>query len=244
MSTTTYVLTGAAVASATLAVVAYRDYSAYCALGDHGLPGNFKGWRTQLKMARHSRKDTTVPAPYDLATEAAIAGPHSTGVFLSPGIPPRDGSRPTVPGFAAPQRQVTDTASAAMKKKMYDHMEALSKANPALLQYELSVLEGPVPALQLKADHERPVALAKTRGEIAHIHPPDGSTHLVLSLADSKDLIEKSWGQRHRLSGTRLGWGYTLAYAPRNDDEFELWKRIVAAAARHACAGIGELQTV
>ncbi|KAJ4165360.1 hypothetical protein LMH87_006994 [Akanthomyces muscarius] len=249
MSTVQYAVAGAAIASATLAIVAYRDYSAYCALGDHGLPANFSGWCTQLKFTRNSRKDTTVPAPYDLAAAAAAAGPRSTESFLLPAggsLPPRDGARPRIPGFTAPQRQVTDTASPAMKARMYAHLEALTKANAKLLQYELSTLEGPVPALQLHKDQAaaRPKHLHRTRGELAHIHPPDGSTHLVLSLADSRRIIETGWGQRHRLSGTMLGWGYTLFYAPRNEDEFQLWKSVVAAAAKYACADLGQVQLV
>lgn len=245
MSATQYAVTGAAVVSATLFIIAYRDYRAYCALGDHGLPGNFQGWRTQLKLARNSRKDTTVPMPYDLETEAAAAGAHSKESFIAQSfLPLRTGGRPTIPGFAAPQRQVTETASAAMKERMYSYMEELARANAALLQYELSTLEGPVPALQLNKNQERPLWLRKTRGELAHIHPPDGSTHLVLSLVDSKEVIEKGWGQRHRLSGTLLGWGYTLMYAPRNDDEFELWKGVVTAAAGYACADVSKVQRV
>ncbi|TQV96642.1 hypothetical protein V2A60_002971 [Cordyceps javanica] len=243
-STAQYAVAGAAVALASALVVAYRDYSAYCALGDHGLPGNFKGWCTQLKFTRNSRKDTTVPAPYDLAAEAALAGPHSAEVFLPTKLPARDGARPRIPGFTAPQRQVSDTASAAMKARMYDHLEALAGANTGLLQYDLSTLEGPVPALQLHRDQDRPKHLQRTRGEVAHIHPPDGSTHLVLSLADSRHLIETAWGQRHRLSGTMLGWGYTLFYAPRNEDEFQLWKGAVAAAAKYACADLGKVELV
>ncbi|ATY60765.1 phospholipase carboxylesterase [Cordyceps militaris] len=244
MSTTQYLVGGVVFASATLLAIAYRDYSAYCALGDHGLPGNFSGWCTQLRFTRNSRKDTTVPAPYDLATAAAAAGPHSAEAFLPAHLPARDGARPKIPGFTAPQRQVTDMASAAMKERMYGYLEALTRANPALLQYELSTLEGPVPALQLHRDQTRPKHLQRTRGEMAHIHPPDGSTHLSLSLADSRRIIETAWGQRHRLSGTMLGWGYTLVYAPRNEDEFQQWKDFVAAAAKYACADIGKVQLV
>ncbi|KAM3473789.1 hypothetical protein MY5147_004596 [Beauveria neobassiana] len=245
-----YAVAGAAVALATLIVIAYRDYSAYCALGDHGLPGNFKGWCIQLKFTRNSRKDTTVPAPYDLAVEAALLGPHADKSFLPPPsrrlpfLPPRDGPRPSIPGFTAPQRQITDTASPAMKARMYAHLEALTKANATLLQYDLSTLEGPVPALQLHKHQNRPEHLRKTRGELAHIHPVDGSTHLVLSLPDSRRIIETRWGQRHRLSGTMLGWGYTLVYAPRNEREFEVWKDVVAAAAKYSCADLGEIKLV
>ncbi|OAA69048.1 hypothetical protein ISF_03423 [Cordyceps fumosorosea ARSEF 2679] len=247
MSTTQYAVAGAAVALSTLLVVAYRDYRAYCALGDHGLPGNFSGWCTQLKLTRKSRKDTLVPAPYDLAIEAARTGPHAAESFLPAApLPARAGHRPSIPGFTAPQRQVSDAASAAMKARMAGHLEALAHTNPTLLQLELSKLEGPVPALQLHKDREavRPRHLQRTRGEVAHVHPPDGSTHLVLSLADSRRLIEAGWGQRHRLSGTLLGWGYTLFYAPRNDAEFHVWKDTVAAAAKYACADLGKVDLV
>lgn len=240
----TYILTAGAVASATVLIVAYRDYSAYVAMGPHGLPDTFWGWYKQLKMARRARKDTTVPAPYDLKTVADAHGPHATESFFKSPLQPRRGTRPTIPGFAAPQRQITATAEPEMKKRMYAYLDEFVGCNKTTLQSELSVLEGPVPAVQLKNGLDRPKFLNPTRGEMVHVHPPDGSTHMVLSLADSKDVIEKGWGQRHRLSGGLLGWGYTLIYAPRNDEEFDIWKKIVAGAASYCCADIAEIRSV
>lgn len=229
------------------AVIAYRDYRAYIALGPHGLPDTFWGWYTQLRMAAKARKDTTVPAPYDLEI---VGGPHDRESFLPTtalgGLSWRPGKAPQVPGFVAPQRQVTDAASTEMKKAMFAYLDALVAANDKALQTQTSVLEGPVPAMGLSeevGEQDRPEALQSTRGEMCHIHPPDGSTHLVMSLTDQKRVIELGWGRRHRLSGGgRLPWNYTFIYAPRDDDELEVWKSVVQAGASFCCAGFSRIQ--
>lgn len=230
------------------AAIAYRDYRAYIALGPHGLPDTFWGWYTQLRMSLKSRKDTTIPAPYDMDT---VAGPHDRESFLpktvAGGLSWRPGNKaPQVPGFVAPQRQVTDIASTEMKKAMFAYLDALVAANDKALQTQTSVLEGPVPAMGLSEEvktQDRPEVLRSTRGELCHIHPPDGSTHLVMSLTDQKRVIELGWGRRHRLSGGgRLPWNYTFIYAPRNDEELEVWKTIVQAGATFCCAGFSRIQ--
>jgi hypothetical protein len=229
------------------AVIAYRDYRAYTALGPHGLPDTFWGWYAQLRMTTKARKDTTVPAPYNLD---AVAGPHDSESFLpntaAGGLSWRRGQAPQVPGFVAPQRQVTDMASAGMKRAMFVYLDALVSANDRMLQTQTSVLEGPVPALGLKEEvsaQDRPEVLRSTRGEMCHIHPPDGSTHLIMSLRDQKKVIELGWGRRHRLSGGgRLPWNYTFIYAPRDDDELAAWKSIVQAGAGFCCAGLARIR--
>lgn len=239
-----------AIAIGTVAV-AYLDYRSYVALGPHGLPDTFQGWVTQLKMTRKSRKDTTVPAPYDLNT---VAGPHDKRSFLpethAGGLSWRPGNKaPQVAGFAAPQRQMTEQASGAMKKAMFGYLDALVAANGEALQTQTSVLEGPVPALGMKGfaqmrPEDRPQVLTRTKGEMCHIHPPDGSTHLVMSLADQRRVIELGWGRRHRLSGSSiLPWNYTFIYAPRNEEELEAWKTIVTAGARFCCADACDIAT-
>lgn len=232
-------------------IVAYRDYLAYVSLGPHGLPDTFWGWHKQLRMSLKSRKDTTVPAPYDLDS---AAGPHDRERFLpktaAEGLSWRPGNKaPQVPGFVAPQRQTTDIASDKTKKAMLGFLDALVASNADALQTQTSILEGPVPAMGIKdyksmSEASKPKALALTRGEICHIHPPDGSTHLVLSLADQQRVIELGWGRRHRLSGGGfLPWNFTFIYAPRNEEEIAVWERIVIASAKFCCAGIAEIQT-
>lgn len=228
------------------AVVAYHDYRSYVALGPHGLPDTFWGWYRQLQMTRIARKDTTAPAPYDLKL---VGGPHDTINFLpetqSEGLSWRPGNKvPEIPGFVAPQRQLTQQATAGMKKAMYKYFDSLAASNDEVVQIQTSVLEGPVPAMGMKGFGEmtesvRPQVLKATRGEMCHIHPPDGSTHLILSLADQKKVIELGWGRRHRLSGGgMLPWNYTFIYAPRNEEEMATWKTIVNAAVRFCCADV------
>lgn len=231
-------------------LITYHDYRSYVALGPHGLPDTFWGWYRQLQMTRISRKDTTVPAPYDFNS---VAGPNDGTSFLPKGhaaaLSWRPGNKaPQIPGFVAPQRQVTEQASAATKKAMYRYLDALATANSEVLQIETSVLEGPVPAMafkgfKAKTASDKPAVLRSTRGEMCHIHPPDGSTHLLMSLTDQKRVIELGWGRRHRLSGgPMLPWNYTFIYAPRDDDEMEVWKAIVVAGAAFCCAGVADIK--
>lgn len=237
-----YAAAAATAATTTLLIIAYRDYSAFVALGPSGLPNTFSGWYTQLKMRRRARSDTTVPAPYDLDEALKVAGPHASSSYL--GERPttrRAGSRPKIPNFAAPQRQLTAVASESVKAQMTGFLQSLVEANGSVLQMELSMLEGPVPAVQLKKGVDAPDWLKHTRREMIHVHPPDGSTHVLLSLADSKTLIAQGWAERHRLSGVMVPWGYTLVYAPRDQAEYKVWQGIVLAAARYCCSGVSEI---
>ncbi|CAJ2504940.1 Uu.00g123340.m01.CDS01 [Anthostomella pinea] len=224
---------------------AYQDYRAYVALGPHGLPDTFRGWCTQLQMVLISRpeKETTVPAPWSMADMVRAYGTNAARSFLTRPLSPRSGSRPQLCKYVAPQRQMNDRASQTMKEDMFAYLRTLAEVNPAVLQVGNSFLEGPVPgALQLRQDVDIPDFLTKTKGEIAHIHPPDGSTHLELSPADSKTVIELGWGQRHRLSGPYIPWGYTLVYAPKDRREMEEWKNVVGAAARYCAAELEAVQ--
>ncbi|KAK9771448.1 hypothetical protein SCAR479_11927 [Seiridium cardinale] len=232
------IATGAALAP--LLVVAYNDYRFYVSMGPHGLPDNLWGYCVQLLASPLSRKDTTVPGPYNLAKAAKANGPNSTESYLQKPLKPRSGDRPELCGFVAPQRQLTEQGTDEMKKAMNAYLDEFVAENSSLFQRELSRIEGPFPAVQLNEGSALPPFLP--RGELIHVHPHDGSTHVVLSLVDSATVIEKGWGQRHRLSGTFLTWGYTLVYAPRNKEEFTIWKDIVAAGASFSSAGLGSVK--
>ena len=198
-------------------------------------------------MTGKARRDTTVPAPYDFDT---VAGPHDKTSYLptsaAQGLSWRPGNKaPKVANFVAPQRQTSDLATDAMKGKMFEYLDEIAAKTPNILQTRLSILEGPIPSLGVKdfaALKDKPDIFRVTRGEMCHIHPPDGSTHLTLSLTDQKLLIELGWARRHPLSGVILPWGYTFLYAPRNEKEFETWKRVVNASVKFCCADIGEVR--
>ncbi|OAL00749.1 hypothetical protein IQ06DRAFT_348095 [Phaeosphaeriaceae sp. SRC1lsM3a] len=244
------ILTTAGVLSLTFIALAYQDYRSYVALGPHGLPDTFRGWYTQLKMSRRARKDTAVPAPYDIND---VAGPFDRKSYLpqdaAHALKWRPGNKaPRVPGFTAPQRQTSDQASEEMKQAMYAHLDHIASLHISTLKVQDSVLEGPVPALGIKdfaslPDAGKPKVFRATKGEMTHIHPPDGSTHLILSLADQKRVIETGWGLRHRLSGAgMLPWNYSFVYAPRNEGEFEVWKGIVGAAVEFCVENLEEMR--
>ncbi|KAK8063961.1 hypothetical protein PG996_008613 [Apiospora saccharicola] len=273
--------------SASVAVAAplltyfYADYRAYVAMGPHGLPDNLQGYITQLKWHRISRKDTTVPAPYDDAggktkpttkiqpgSGEALERAHRSFILSQP--PSSSGSnsnanghakmweltarpapngaradgRPRLCSFVVPQRQLEGEATEAMKRDMNAFLDTLAAANTEALLRGLSRLERTVAAVQVAAGHKGTAAVTKeTRGEILHVHPADGSTHMLLSLADSRRVIETGWGERHRLSGGgMLPWGYTLVYAPRDEYDLGVWKKLAMAALRYCAAEVGEIR--
>jgi len=64
---------------------------------------------------------------------------------------------------------------------------------------------------------------------MAHIHESDLSTHVVLSLADAREVVSKGWGEWHGLSGIGLPLGFTMLYVPRNRGEVEVMTRVLGA---------------
>jgi hypothetical protein len=93
----------------------------------------------------------------------------------------------------------------------------------------LSGLEKTGQAIFLAEDIQSPTIASKTAGEICHIHDSDGSMHVTLSNADGKEILSKGWGERHRLSGTYLHLGYTMIYAPRDEEEVKIMGKIFKA---------------
>ncbi|KAK8111077.1 phospholipase carboxylesterase protein [Apiospora kogelbergensis] len=292
----------ALVAAAPFLALVYADYRAYVAMGPHGLPDNLQGYIKQLKMRRVSRRDTTVPVPYDddngktKTTGKIRAGSGETSerarrsFFHLPssssekdvgrwelttrpgegGSSSSSSSRPRLSHFIAPQRQLEGGATAAMKRDMNAFLDALAAANGEVLLRGLSRFEGTVPAVQAAEGKAAAAVTKETRGEILHVHPADGSTHMVLSLVDSRRVIETGWGERHGLSGGGfLPWGYTLGeffpirprlplqrvtvvlltikplvivYAPRDGHDLAVWKKLAVAAMRYCATEVGEIR--
>lgn len=81
------------------------------------------------------------------------------------------------------------------------------------------------------------------KNEIAHMHiTAEGSSHVTLSLADAEEVMTKGWGERHKLSGKGLPWGYVLLYAPRNEEEITVLGRLLRAGVRFISAGEYEIR--
>ncbi|KAI0025049.1 hypothetical protein F4780DRAFT_721980 [Xylariomycetidae sp. FL0641] len=244
---------GAATAAGVFPLAAYlvSSYRDWLALPRGGLPANPAGYMINLVLQAIARRDVRAPAPYTLEDTEALYGAVALRSFFTPaGLPPpqRVGKRPAVPSYVAPQRQTSDYATAGMRTRMEAFLTAIVAANPDLLETRPSRLEGPThDAIWLGRDVTIPKFLKGTRGELAHVHG-EGSTHLVLSLADATRAIELFWAERHPLSGGPGGvipWNYVLLYAPRSEDEFHTWKTFVAASMRfNATAAAGREVTV
>jgi hypothetical protein len=240
-------ITAAAVAGLTHAV---RSYRAWLALGKGGLPYNVFGWLMQVaaKLLR-ARTDVTRLGLYSRPdVRAAYDEPYVNLSFLGgdKSLPARRGARPEIPNFVAPQRQSSETADAAMLERMQRFLKAVVRDNPSSLRVASSRLEGgTTDAVWLAKETPMPQFTETTLGEIAHTHPVDGSSHVTLSPGDAEEVIGKGWGQRHGLSGVMLPWTYIFVYAPRDREEWEVWKEIVlASCAFHLSNVAGERKEV
>ncbi|MFN7014108.1 MAG: hypothetical protein ACK4ON_07545 [Bacteroidia bacterium] len=78
--------------------------------------------------------------------------------------------------------------------------------------------------------------------EFAHFHPaPDGSMHLGLPQRDVKNVIELGWGELHPV--VHKGWlppNFIMVYAPRNDEESEVIKKIIFRSYQFATGEISD----
>lgn len=227
----------------------YKSYREWLSLGPGGVPYNIVGWMAQGLYQLVARPDTFDPSPFSQSRVEAKYKPHGRRSFLNHPLPTRAGGRPRVPGFVAPQRQVTETGTAESKEQMDAYLRALAAANASVLAMKPSGLEGGTPALFLTDDETTTQGagahhLRRIRGELAHVHP-EASSHATLSLADAEEVARKGWGERHRLSGSVLAglpWGYVLLYAPRDEDELEVFKQLVYAGLQFACADGPDVQ--
>jgi len=200
------------------------SYKGYIALGPGGMPHNVFGWVAQGLLLPFALKDTQDTAVFSNPRVVKEYAPHGTRSFFDPldgPLPVREGPRPTVPGYVAPQRQ-TSSSNPGNVGAMRAFLSSL--ADNDKLEICASKLEHPhTPALATSPPAWYP------QGEIAHVHA-EGSAHMVLSLVDAAAAVHNGWAERHRLAGRGLPHSYVLVYAPRDDAEMEVWCRLVRAA--------------
>lgn len=178
--------------------------------------------------------------PFALAQLHARQG--ETGdVQVLGGLPARAGRRPRVAPHPVPHRQLNDHAPPQVLARLVAAFDAAVARDPARLRWALSHFERNNRAVTLAENICCHADAATTNGEIAHIHPSDGSMHMVLSASDAAFVVGHSWGERHSLAGIALGLPttYTLIYAPRDDHEVEIDTTILNAAVTYMVGASG-----
>ncbi|KAK5116081.1 hypothetical protein LTR85_009363 [Meristemomyces frigidus] len=220
------------------AIATYQaGYRRWMAMGPGGLPANHFGYvANNVIEAMFARKDTRDVSLYDQPEQYAAGWVEVSDKekamaqtsFLSGALPRRKGTQAHALRFVIPQREhfAQEYQNSKVKEAYVAAFEHLQADNKAITEWKVSGLEGRGQALFLTPSVAVPKLASKTGGEICHVHKSDLSGHLTLSLADAKEVVAKGWGERHRLSGSRLHLGYTMTYVPRTVEEVEVFVRI------------------
>lgn len=243
----------------TLVKSTHRNYRAWLALGPGGVPYNLLGWAIQsffsvtISLPTLSLADPAGFAVPSLDKQYASHAVSPRSSFLQGPLPLRAGPTPLVPDTVAPQRQITQKITDdALLADMHRYLHHLAECNKHLgLVMQPARLEGGLtqaiylppasPSRQGKQDTTTapttPRFLTKVGGEICHVHM-DGSSHVTLSLADATEAVTKGWAQRHKLSG--VSWGvipptYLFVFAPRDTEDWEVWKALIRAGVSFVC---------
>ena len=208
-----------------IAAWAVGDYRRWRALGVGGLPPTWRGW------VRTTRWRMMMADPLALAPLRAQWGSADDIDTLSR-LPTRAGGRPRIGPHPVPHRQLTDHAPASVRERLAAAFDEAVARDPARVRWALSHFELHNRAITLHEECCSHADALATHGEVAHIHPADGSMHMVLSASDAAHVVERGWGERHGLAGVALGLPltYTLIYAPRDAGEVDVDAAILDSA--------------
>lgn len=208
---------------------AVRDYRQWILLGKGGLPSTPKGWLTMTRW-RFITRETRGVAIY----EPAIGG--ATDSVRLGHVPPRNGSRPVIAPHPVPHRQLDQLPGVGMRLQQDRMFDTFVSEHGSYVRYARSGYERHHNGVFVQ-DASAPLA-RQSDGEVAHIHPVDGSMHMIFSPSDAKKIVENGWGERHPLAGVRprIPNTYLLIYAPRDLDELRVVNQFLKAAISHMCA--------
>ena len=190
-----------------------NDYQNYLDLGPGGLPPNLVGYIAITAARLWALRD-----PFT-APEPEVGSKPSRGILPSQALPLRRGPKPRVAGIV-PHRQIEQRGSPECFRALHDMMKKLSLRDPGRFTSGISFIERHGMALFAR----RPIN-AKFDGEVCHIHDADYSMHMALHPDDSREVLQKGWGQRHPLAWK---WGFirspvpadfVLVYAPRGKSD-------------------------
>ena len=218
-------------AALVLALWVAIDYRQWKALGKGGVPYNFQGWLLVTYFRMHKRE------PIGTAIYADQIGGPADSVHLY-ALVSRQGPRPRIGVHPVPHRQLDQLADGDARRRLDEIFDQFVAQNVHAVRYVKSFYEKRNEAVTLlDVSQGHPLAQI-SQGEIAHIHPADGSMHMIFSPSDAKQVIEKGWGERHPLAGSpkfNLPDTYLLIYAPRNEQEVGVVNQLLCAAVQHLC---------
>lgn len=208
----------------------FSEYQRWVALGVGGLPHTLEGFRTLQSLNKKLRN------PLDISQLTAKMGTTGDSKTLRE-LPKRFGTRPTIAPFAIPHRQTDQHNSVAIRDKQKAMFEEVVNQNKALVHFQKSYFEKHNDAVFLNDSTQgNQTVVTTTHAEVGHLHPTDGSMHFSLSPSDTKEVVEKGWGELHGLAGqvykpnSQLPATYMMVYAPQNEAEIAVIKQILEAA--------------
>lgn len=212
----------------------FKEFQSWVAIGVGGLPHTLEGYRTLQRLNKMLRN------PLDVTQLTPRMG-KSDDVQTLRDLPRRSGTRPTVAPFAIPHRQTEQHKSDSVRKQQKAVFDEVVEENNTLVHIQKSYFEKHNDAVFLNdsAQGNQSVVLT-THGEVGHMHPSDGSMHFSLSPSDTKEVIEKGWGELHGLAGQvyksndALPATYMMVYSPRTEQELAVVKQILQAAIRYS----------
>ncbi|GLU51488.1 luciferase domain-containing protein [Dyadobacter frigoris] len=208
----------------------YQDYLAWVALGIGGLPHTPEGYRTVKKIGM-AMKD-----PLDVSRITPYIGKKGDLASLK-NLPKRLGSKPSIAPFAVPHRQTNQHNTEQIRKKQTELFDTAVEGSHGQLIYRNSYLEKHSPGIFL-ADPAKgnQTVVGISHAEIGHIHAFDGSMHLIISPSDTKEVIDKGWGELHGLANgeDKVARTYMLIYSPRDENELAVTNQILDAAIKYS----------
>lgn len=204
----------------------YRDYRAWIAIGKGGLPANLGGWLTTTRL-RLRKRDPFTTALY------AQTGPQNISHLDD--LPARNGPRPQIAPWPIPHRQTDQFIGTAMRRELDAVFDQTVQRYSDTVDYKLSFFERHNPAITMKDPDGCHPHAGFGQGETAHIHPGDGSMHMIFSQSDAAKVIDAGWGERHPVAGITglLPDTYVYVYPPRDAAELRVVEKLVEAAILH-----------
>lgn len=207
----------------------YLDYQQWVSLGIGGIPHTLEGYRMVKELGSQMKDPTDIKR---ISGDIGKTGDIQTLFDL----PKRSGHRPAIAPFAVPHRQTNQHNDTIIRNKQIKIFDEKVSGSDGLLVFKTSYLEKNSPGVFLKDSAAgNPTIVGVSHAEIGHMHLFDGSMHIILSPSDTKEVIEKGWGELHGLAGEgRAAKTYLMIYSPKTESELIVTKLILDAAVTYS----------